>query len=118
MILDDRQTGDPTPASPHAQAGMAGMSEMMERMMAGITLSATQKTSMDSVMKSFADQRATLMQDQSMDQDARRAKGREMRTKQNDAVKAILTDDQKKVFEKNMADMQAQMGGGQRPPQH
>ena len=109
---------DPQPAGAPQGQGRPTQAQMMERMMAGITLSAAQKTSMDSVMKSFADQRTALMQDQSMDQDARRAKGREMRTKQNDAVKAILTDDQKKVFEKNMADMQAQMGGGQRPPQH
>jgi len=62
--------------------------------------------------------RRELMQDQSMDQDARRAKGREMMTKQNDDVKAVLTDDQKKVFEKNVADMQARMQqGGGRPPQ-
>jgi protein CpxP len=108
---------DPQPAGAPQGQGRPNAQQMMERMMAGITLSATQKTSMDSVMKSFADQRTAMMQDQSMDQDARRAKGREMRGKQNDAVKAILTDDQKKVFEKNVADMQAQMGGGQRPPQ-
>lgn len=37
-----------------------------------------------------------------------------MQTKQTDEVKAILTDDQKKIFEKNQADMQARMPG--RPP--
>lgn len=105
---------DPQPAAPQGQGGRPNPQQMMERMMAGITLSAAQKTQMDSLMKSFADQRAAMMQDQSMDQDARRAKGREMRQKQTEAIKAILTDDQKKIYEKNVADMQQ---GGGRPPQ-
>jgi hypothetical protein len=42
---------------------------------------------------------------------------REASGKQADELKALLTDEQKKVFEKNQADLQARMqGGGQRPP--
>lgn len=108
---------DQQPASAPQGQGRPNAAQMMERMMTGITLSAAQKTSIDSVAKSFGDQMLALRQDQSLDQDARRAKSRELRGKQTDAIKALLTDDQKKVFEKNMADMQAQMGGGQRPPQ-
>ena len=105
---------DPQPATPQGQGGRPSPQQMMERMMAGITLSAAQKTQVDSVMKTYGDQMMALRQDQSLDQDARRAKGRELRGKQNDAIKAILTDDQKKIFEKNQADMQQ---GGGRPPQ-
>jgi Spy/CpxP family protein refolding chaperone len=105
---------DPQPAAPQGQGGRPSPQQMMERMMAGITLSAAQKTQVDSVMKTYGDQMMALRQDQSLDQDARRAKGRELRGKQNDAIKAILTDDQKKIFEKNQADMQQ---GGGRPPQ-
>lgn len=87
-------------------------------LMQGITLTAEQQVKVDALVKKYQDERQALMQDQNLDQDARRAKGREMMTKQSDEVKALLTDEQKKVFEKNQADMQARMqGGGQRPPQ-
>jgi len=92
---------------------------MMAALMQGITLSAEQQAKVDSVAKRYADARQSMMQDQSLDQDARRAKMREAMGKQAEEIKVLLTDDQKKVFEKNQADMQARMqnGGGQRPPQ-
>ena len=72
----------------------------------------------DAIAKKYSEARQTLLQDQSMDQDARRAKMREAMGKQSEEIKTVLTDDQKKIFEKNQADMQARMqAGGQRPPQ-
>ena len=59
---------------------------------------------------------AAVRADQTLDQQGRRAKMQENRTKQTDELKAILTAEQKTVFEKNMADMQSRMQGG-RPPQ-
>lgn len=95
-----------------------GRGNMMAALMQGITLTADQQTKVDSITKKYADQRQTLMQDQSLDQDARRAKGAELRNKQLEEVKALLTDEQKKVLEKNQADLQARMqAGGGRPPQ-
>jgi hypothetical protein len=95
-----------------------GRGNQMAALMQGITLTPDQQTKADSITAKFGAERRTLMQDQSLDQDARRAKGREMMTKQRDEVKALLTDEQKKVFEKNIADMQARMEqGGARPPQ-
>ena len=94
-----------------------GRGNMMATLMQGVTLSAEQQTKVDSITKKYSEQRQNLMQDQSLDQDARRAKGRELMTKQSDEVKTLLTDEQKKVFEKNQADLQARMQGGQRPPQ-
>ena len=94
-----------------------GGPNMMASLMQGITLSAEQQAKADSVVKKFSDQRAAIRADQSLDQDARRAKSRELMGKQQEELKAILTDDQKKVFEKNVADMQARMQGGGRPPQ-
>jgi Spy/CpxP family protein refolding chaperone len=93
-----------------------GMAALMER----ITLTAEQQTKIDVITKKYADQRDAMRAElQNADQDARRAKMREVMTKQSDEIKVVLTDDQKKVFEKNLADMQARMqqGGGQRPPQ-
>ena len=108
---------DPQPQGGQRQGG--GRGNQMAMLMQGITLSAEQQVKVDSVTAKYGAARRELMQDQNMDQDARRAKGREMMTKQNDEVKALLTDEQKKVFEKNVADMQARMqqGGGGRPPQ-
>ena len=45
-----------------------------------------------------------------------RAKRTEISNKRNEAIKAILTAEQKPVFEKNLADMQAMMQQRQRPP--
>jgi len=96
-----------------------GRPNMMATLMQGITLTAEQQTKVDAIVKKYSDERQAIRGDQSLDQDARRAKGRELMMKQSDEVKGILTDDQKKVFEKNLADVQARMpqGGGQRPPQ-
>ena len=85
----------------------------------GITLSADQQAKIDSLGKKMMAEMQVLRADSTLDMDARRAKGREMRNKQFEAIKVVLTDEQKKVFDKNLADMQARMpqGGGQRPPQ-
>jgi hypothetical protein len=90
---------------------------MMAMLMTGITLTADQQTKVDSITKKFDEARATLRADQTLDRDARMAKSRELQTKVSDEVKALLTDDQKKIFEKNQADAQARMQqGGGRPP--
>jgi len=49
------------------------------------------------------------------DRDAMRQKNRDLMMKQSDEIKAVLTDDQKKVFDKNMEDMRANMQN-RRPP--
>ena len=107
---------DPQPQGGQRPGG--GRGNQMAMLMQGITLTPEQQVKVDSITAKYGAARRELMQDQSMDQDARRAKGREMMTKQNDEVKAVLTDEQKKVYEKNVADMQARMQqGGGRPPQ-
>ena len=93
-----------------------GRPDPMVALMKDITLSPEQQTKVDSITKKYADLRTAMMADASLDQAARRAKGQENRTKQSEEVKAILTDEQKKVFEKNQADMAARMQQGGRPP--
>lgn len=90
---------------------------MMAMLMTGITLTADQQVKVDSITKKFDDARTALRADQTLDRDARMAKSRDMQTKVSEEVKALLTDDQKKVFEKNQADAAARMQGGGRPPQ-
>jgi Spy/CpxP family protein refolding chaperone len=103
---------DPQPQG-QRQGGGRGMGMLMQ----GITLTAEQQAQVDSINAKYMTERRTIMQDESLDQDARRAKGRELMGKQRDEIKALLTDEQKKVFDKNVEDMQARMqGGGQRPP--
>ena len=107
--------------SPDApRQGPSGRPNMGAMLMQGITLSAEQQAKADSITKKYADQREAMRAElQGADQDTRRAKMRETMGKQTDELKALLTDDQKKVFDKNLSDIQARMqnGGGQRPPQ-
>ena len=84
----------------------------------GITLTAEQQVKVDSLTQKYMADMTALRADTTVAQDARRAKGAEMRTKLYDAIKPILTAEQKTVFEKNLADMQARMQGGGRPPQN
>jgi periplasmic protein CpxP/Spy len=105
---------------PQGQPGRGpGGQNMGAMLFQGITLTAEQQTKVDSITKKFQAERMTIRQDQNLDMDAKRAKSRQLMTKQNDELKALLTDEQKKAFDKNVADMQARMqqGGGQRPPQ-
>ena len=106
---------DPQPQGGQRPGG--GRGNQMAALLQGITLTADQQTKVDSISARYMAARRELMNEQ--DQEARRAKGREMMGKQQEEVKAVLTDEQKKVFEKNVADMQARMqqGGGGRPPQ-
>ena len=103
---------DPQPQG-QRQSGGRGMGMLMQ----GITLTAEQQTKVDTINAKYATERRTIMQDESLDQDTRRAKGRELMDKQRDELKALLTDEQKKVFDKNVEEMQARMQqGGGRPP--
>src|SRR4051812_24657975 len=95
-----------------APRGPGGRPNQAAMALQGVTLTADQQKKVDSINKSWDDQMQALRGDQSMDQDARRAKMRESFTKRLDALKAVLTDDQKKIVEKNVADMQARMQQG------
>ena len=105
-------TAQDAPA-PQRQGGGNQMTALLQ----GITLTADQQAKVDTLTKKAQDAMQALRGDQTLDQDARRAKSRELRTKQYEDVKTILTDEQKKVFEKNLADLQARMQQGGRPPQ-
>ena len=108
-----------TAQDPQPQGQRQGAGRGMGMLMQGITLTAEQQTKVDTINAKYATERRTIMQDESLDQDTRRAKSRELMGKQRDELKALLTDEQKKVFDKNVEEMQARMqqGGGGRPPQ-
>lgn len=96
------------------RAGNRGMAMLLQ----GITLTPEQQVQMDSINARTQAQRQAYMADQTLEGPARREKMMEMMNKQREEIKAVLTAEQKTVFEKNVADMQARMqqGGGQRPP--
>ena len=102
-------------AQPQGQRGGRGIQALLQ----GITLTAAQQPKVDSLIKKFdADNQALRAEMQNGgDRQAMMGKMREARAKQVEELKAVLTDDQKKIFEKTMTDMQSRMGGG-RPPQN
>jgi Spy/CpxP family protein refolding chaperone len=66
----------------------------------------------DSIQKSYQSQMQPLMEAaRGGDADARTKMG-ELRTKQNDDIKALLTDEQKAQFDKIMSSMRGRRGGG------
>ena len=95
------------------QAGRPGRGGLSAAAMANITLTPAQQAKKDSIDAKYREQMAAL-RNSSDDQETRRTKQREMSTKQLDELKAILTDDQKKVFDKNVEEARARMQ--QRPP--
>lgn len=79
-----------------------------------ITLTPSQQAKADSITAKYREQMQALRSAGGDPQEAR-AKGRELQEKQRDELKAILTDDQKKTFDKNVEDMRQQMQN-RRPP--
>lgn len=114
------------PASPApAQQGQGGGrgGNMMAAMMAGITLSPAQQAKADSIVAKYQPQQMALRTEMQNGGDRAEImkKMMDMRKNQTDELKAVLTADQKTVFEKNAADMEARRAagggqGGQRPP--
>ena len=103
---------------PAPQGQRRGGGDRTAALLQGITLSAEQQSKVDTLNAKVRADMQALRADAALDQDARRAKSMELMTKQMDAIKALLTDEQKKVFEKNWTDMQTRMQqAGGRPPQ-
>jgi len=102
---------------PQPQGARQGGGRMMAALFQGITLSADQQKKVDSITSKYMTERQGMMADQSLDQDARRSKMRDVMRRQADEIKTVLTDDQQKTFDKNLEDMRARMQqGGGRPP--
>jgi len=110
------QGGPPMGGAPQG-GGQGGRGNQMARLMEGITLTADQQAKVDSIS---AASRAESMKLREEMQAAGGQPGPEMMekmraitTKRNVAIKAVLTADQKAIFEKNLANMPQP---GQRPP--
>jgi hypothetical protein len=91
-----------------------GRPNMAAMLYKDITLTPAQQAKADSIQTKYREQMQAL-RSSGGDQTEMRAKGRELNEKQRDELKAILTDDQKKIFDKNYEDMRQQMQN-RRPP--
>jgi Skp family chaperone for outer membrane proteins len=93
--------------------GMGGVNVPM--LLEGITLTDAQQAKADSLVTKFAEQQQALRAElQGGGGDMQTAMGRmtDMRDKQLAELKAILTEDQQKVFDKNVEALQARMQQG------
>ena len=86
--------------------GQGGRGRQMEMLMQGITLTDEQKASVDSIGQVYRAQMPPMQQGTPPDS-ATRAKMMEVRQKQYVAVRAVLTPEQQKTFDKNLEEMRA-----------
>ena len=87
------------------QGGRPNMTAMLFK---DITLTPAQQAKSDSIQAKYRDQMQALRNGGGDPQEMRQ-KRMELMEKQRDELKAILTDDQKKVFDKNYEDMRQAM---------
>ena len=81
-----------------------------------ITLSADQQQRVDSIRSRYRTQMEQMRQQSGGDRDAMRGQMRPMMEKQQAEIRAVLTPDQQRQFDQNVADMRARMErGGGRP---
>src|SRR5690348_4011389 len=85
-----------------------GRRNMAAMLFKDITLTPAQQAKADSIQAKYREQMQALRSGGG-DQQEMRTKGRELQEKQRDELKGILTDDQKKVFDKNVEDMRQAM---------
>jgi Spy/CpxP family protein refolding chaperone len=89
--------------------GMGG-GRMMEMMMQGITLTDAQKAKVDSIAAKYQKE-LPQMTPGSPPSPEDRQKRQELMQKQQADIKAVLTDEQKATFEKNIANMPGRRPG-------
>lgn len=98
-------------AAPRRAGGMN-----MQMMFNGITLDSAQKVKVDSISAAYREKNQTLMEAaRGGDQDARQ-KMMANRQQQMADIKAVLTDAQKPIFDKNMEEMRSRMQNRQGGP--
>ncbi|MGE0354458.1 MAG: hypothetical protein AB7I33_05750 [Gemmatimonadales bacterium] len=94
------------PAGQGQGRGMGG--RQMQMLMQGITLTADQQTRVDSLNTAFMEQMRAMGRPEPGDEKAMTER-REIMTKHQQAVRALLTKEQQAVFDKNVEAMKARM---------
>ena len=99
----------------HAQAGgpppggmRGGGARMMEMLLKDITLDDAQKAKVAAIQEKYMKEMPSMTQGERPDS-AAMAKRREVQGKQQAEIRALLTGDQQKAFDKNLAEMRDRM---------
>ena len=92
-----------------------GPGRRMQALLNGITLTPQQQAAIDSIQAVYTPRMRALMTPGSQPDSATRARMADLRSSQDKDVRAMLTPDQQKIFDKNLAEM-PQFGGGRRGP--
>lgn len=96
--------GGPPMGGPGGRGGRGG--QMMQQMMfKGITLSADQQKKVDAIVAKYGEQRRAAIEQSQGDREAMRGKMRDMIEAEGKELRAVLTPDQAKVFDRNVAEM-------------
>lgn len=102
-----------------AQQRGGGPPQSGKGLLTGITLTAAQQKQVDSLWAAHQPRRDSMramMQSGQRPDSAQRAAMRAVRDENAKEIRAILTPDQQKVFEKNVEEMRARTGGGRGGP--
>jgi Spy/CpxP family protein refolding chaperone len=112
------------PAAAQGGQGRGGQMQqrMREMLFEGITLTAVQQASVDSIQKAIQEERMEMRQNGGGDRDAMMAAMQASQKKEMDAIRAVLTAEQMPTFDANVEKLQQMRrrrgpgGGGGRPP--
>jgi Spy/CpxP family protein refolding chaperone len=94
------------------RGGWGNPAEMTKHLTEQLNLTSDQQTKVQGILEDQQKQREALMQDSSLSQDDRRAKGMELRKKTMSDIRAVLTPDQQKQFDEMQARREQEMKGG------
>jgi len=112
MLVATMVLGTATVARAQNPQQQGGRPNQMAMLMNGITLTADQQTKVDSIWKAnepMREQMRSQMKPGETPDSAMRAHMMAMRDQQTKAYRAILTPDQAKTFDKNVAEMRERM---------
>ena len=92
-----------------------GPGRRMQMLLNGITLTTQQQATVDSIEGAYRPRMRALFTPGSPPDSTARARMRDLADSENKDIRAILTPDQQKIFDKNVAEMPP-MGAGRRGP--
>ena len=101
---------------PGGGMGMRGPGRYIQALLNGITLTSQQQASVDSIQAIYSPRMRALFTPGSPPDSAARARIAEIRSAENQDIRAVLTPEQQKVFDKNLAEMPPMGAGMRRPP--
>ena len=90
--------------------GPGGIGRADQALLRNITLSADQQQRVDTIRARYRTQMEQMRGQNSGDRDANRSQMRTMMEKQQAEIRDVLTPDQQRVYDQNVADLRARMG--------